>query len=349
MKRLGELLIEKELITPEQLDIALKRQKDSGGSLGLNIVELNFLDDIQLGEALALQTGTPCVHPQVLEKLSPDILECLPIHIIEFYKIVPFKLESRRRLHVAVFNPIDVQTLDEISQKSRYVIKPYICSERVLFRALYLHFHIYPPINQPMISSVPVTSANAPLSGGIIQTGELNKNGFVWINETDLLGKKTKELFLETTSDDQVLKIFVECLRFTCDKLAFLYYDKDKNNLWQDAVAFRDGKSGKPCGESVNKSQFWSRFLKNPGFFYTRLPRPGNEMGWVAKMLDMQYVNSLFIAPLEVSKETTGIAIGGSSDIAMIEDNMEKIKKLHLMAICALKIQTLRKYILDIH
>ena len=42
--RLGDLLIEKGLITPEQLDLVLAEQKENGGKLGELLVTMNMLD-----------------------------------------------------------------------------------------------------------------------------------------------------------------------------------------------------------------------------------------------------------------------------------------------------------------
>ena len=42
---LGKLLIEKGIITSEQLDVALKKQRETGGLLGAILLELGFVDE----------------------------------------------------------------------------------------------------------------------------------------------------------------------------------------------------------------------------------------------------------------------------------------------------------------
>jgi type IV pilus assembly protein PilB len=54
-KRLGEVLIEEDMITPEQLQLALDKQKQSGGTLGRVLVELEFLTEDTLYHFLAIQ------------------------------------------------------------------------------------------------------------------------------------------------------------------------------------------------------------------------------------------------------------------------------------------------------
>jgi type IV pilus assembly protein PilB len=54
-KRIGELLTEEGIISPEQLQQALDRQKDTSKSLGATLVELNFITEDALYNFLAIQ------------------------------------------------------------------------------------------------------------------------------------------------------------------------------------------------------------------------------------------------------------------------------------------------------
>ena len=52
---LGELLLENEEISQEQLNEALKIQKDEGGLIGIIIVNLGFISEQKLVKYLAKQ------------------------------------------------------------------------------------------------------------------------------------------------------------------------------------------------------------------------------------------------------------------------------------------------------
>ena len=52
---LGELLLENEEITQDQLDEALKIQKDEGGLIGIIMVNLGHISEQQLVKYLAMQ------------------------------------------------------------------------------------------------------------------------------------------------------------------------------------------------------------------------------------------------------------------------------------------------------
>ena len=57
--KLGELLLKEKLVTPEQLDEALKTQTVFGIKLGSSLVELGFITDEQLCSFLSRKLGVP--------------------------------------------------------------------------------------------------------------------------------------------------------------------------------------------------------------------------------------------------------------------------------------------------
>ncbi len=345
MKKLGEILVESGIITRAQLDAALRRQSQTGGRLGTNLVEMMLLDDVTLGQILSRQMRVPSVHPKVLESIDKRVLQALPINLVEYFVVCPFKLEGQR-LHVAMLDPVNIAMVDDLSHRSGYIIKPYICAESVLHRALSMHYQIPPPLRKNPQDDIALQDIIVHDNSGMIALDD--EGQFTLVDRSDILGEHTKSLFLEATTKTEIVGYFLQFLSYNCDKVAFLAYDKEKNYLWRDAKQFQAGKQGMACGDQVNRSRFWNRYLSRPGFFYTRLPRPGNEMSWAAPMLDMETVKALFLAPLSISKHVIGVAIGGSSVAMRIEDELETIKKIHLMAVSALKINEYKKIIENI-
>ena len=61
MARLGELLVQAGAITADQLQFALRYQKQHGGRLGTNLVELGFLSESALAKTLSAQLRLPAV------------------------------------------------------------------------------------------------------------------------------------------------------------------------------------------------------------------------------------------------------------------------------------------------
>ncbi|MBN2312299.1 MAG: Flp pilus assembly complex ATPase component TadA [Sedimentisphaerales bacterium] len=115
---LGELLIEREIVTAEQIETALAEQKDKGHRklLGELLVEMGYCTENQIVSALAHTYGVP--YAQVGPKIcDPKVLEILPREFLEEHVVLPlFKVHDM--LTVAVSEPTNVFLLDEIERIS---------------------------------------------------------------------------------------------------------------------------------------------------------------------------------------------------------------------------------------
>jgi MSHA biogenesis protein MshE len=60
--RLGEILVQQNLLTQEQLGLALAEQKRSGRKLGRVFVEQHYVTEEQISEALAKQLQIPYIN-----------------------------------------------------------------------------------------------------------------------------------------------------------------------------------------------------------------------------------------------------------------------------------------------
>ncbi len=115
-KPVGQILIDRKLITAEQIDEALKLQKSSGNRklLGEVIIELGFCTVAQVAEALACSYGVPFARlaPNLVD---PKITEVLPRDFLDSNVVIPlFKVDNV--LTVAVTEPSNVFLVEEIAQ-----------------------------------------------------------------------------------------------------------------------------------------------------------------------------------------------------------------------------------------
>ncbi len=116
-KRLGELLIDEGILTPDQLEIALLEQKTSGSKdpLGKILVRLGFVSE----EIIRDQLGRSLGHESIdLEHWVPDpkALAFIDQETARRLRIVPVAFdEQARQLVVAMHDVFDIVTLDRIS------------------------------------------------------------------------------------------------------------------------------------------------------------------------------------------------------------------------------------------
>ncbi|MCS6944681.1 MAG: ATPase, T2SS/T4P/T4SS family [Sutterellaceae bacterium] len=113
-KRLGDRLIERGLISPDQLRIALLEQQQRNVPLGETLVALGFLQEETLREVLADELGAESV---ALGALAPDsqALALLPREVARRYRVFPVSYDpSNRQLKVAIADLNDIVAMDAV-------------------------------------------------------------------------------------------------------------------------------------------------------------------------------------------------------------------------------------------
>ena len=86
---LKQILLNQGLITPDQLRVAQDEQKRQPRFLGEILVDLNFLESIQLQQALSQSTGLPYIDLNQIN-IDTHALSLLPLETLQEYQAVPF-------------------------------------------------------------------------------------------------------------------------------------------------------------------------------------------------------------------------------------------------------------------
>ena len=128
--RLGDLLIEEGLINQEQLDLALKIQKEINYSkkLGQILIDEGFVTQKDLLKVLSKQLGYEFVDLYG-EKIDFDKLARYPLQLLKNAKAIPFK-EDEDYIYIATADPLNYEAL-EILERSLGMkpIKVYLALE----------------------------------------------------------------------------------------------------------------------------------------------------------------------------------------------------------------------------
>lgn len=137
MPKLGEILVEKGVLSLEGLRSALEACRRHGGSLGSWLLRLGLVGEAKLLEALSEQTGRPSVTALELASAPKEIRSLIPLPYAKRHMVVPFA-RSGRNLDVAMINPNDLVMLDELASMTGMVIRPYVSTEPAISAALAL-------------------------------------------------------------------------------------------------------------------------------------------------------------------------------------------------------------------
>jgi type IV pilus assembly protein PilB len=135
-QRLGDLLVREKIITPEQLNTALKAQKESGGHtrLGSTLVQLGYVSDEEVTNFLSRQYGVPAINLQYFE-IDPSVVKLIPEETAKRYQILPLSRVGAA-LTIAMVDPTNVFAMDDIKFMTGFNIEPVVASEPAIAEAI---------------------------------------------------------------------------------------------------------------------------------------------------------------------------------------------------------------------
>jgi MshEN domain len=133
--KLGQALLDVGALTPAALNRALEVQRSSGGRLGTVLLEQGLISEQTLARALAKATGREYAHWEIVRATPGEIVSLLPPKIALRSVAVPFSRQGRV-LKVAMLDPNDLATEDEIGFVTGRRIEPCVMAEFRILEAL---------------------------------------------------------------------------------------------------------------------------------------------------------------------------------------------------------------------
>ena len=113
-RKLGDILVEQDIISPLELDEAVQRQRLTGDMLGRVLVSMGLCEEQDIVEALGVQAGMERVNLAQM-KIKDDVLRRIPPDVAKFYNVVPVR-EVNGILVVAMADPLNLNVLDDLAQ-----------------------------------------------------------------------------------------------------------------------------------------------------------------------------------------------------------------------------------------
>ncbi|MES0396484.1 MAG: ATPase, T2SS/T4P/T4SS family [Syntrophobacteria bacterium] len=134
-KKLGQILVEAGLISEDQLAQALEEQKKQKGKrLGRIIIEKEWAKNEDICQALSKQLNIPYVKLKELE-FSKEVIETIPRKQASRKLLFPYK-KTGRRLRLAMANPLDYTTINEIKFKTGLDVSVAVATEEDIRAAI---------------------------------------------------------------------------------------------------------------------------------------------------------------------------------------------------------------------
>ena len=123
--RLGDILVEYDYITQEQLEDALAQQKEKGKLLGEMLIELNYITEEDMMRALQTQLGLDFVDLRTYE-IDEKVLHMVGEKLVRQYKLLPIAISKTAAnvLIVAMSDPMNIFAMDDLSIVTGMQVEP---------------------------------------------------------------------------------------------------------------------------------------------------------------------------------------------------------------------------------
>ena len=138
-KKLGEILIQAGVLDEMKLRAALGQQQQWGGPLGKILIDMKFVTEEALVQALSRQLNFPAVNLEGRE-ISPRALELVTVETCEQHQLIPLAIDGKF-LDVAMADPTNLSIIDELRIKTRLNVRAYLAGPRTIDRAIQEHYH----------------------------------------------------------------------------------------------------------------------------------------------------------------------------------------------------------------
>jgi len=123
-KRLGEILVDQGLLTPDQLSEALAEKKKTGELLGQVLIRKGAVSEADIARAQAIQFSVPYL-PASAYDVNPEVAALFPLDFLQKNQFAPVDIFGKV-LVVAVSMPLDSEVLGQIEKSTGRTLQIYV-------------------------------------------------------------------------------------------------------------------------------------------------------------------------------------------------------------------------------
>ncbi len=116
-KLLGQVLKEMNVVSEYDIQQTIREQKEKGGTLGKLLVDKGLVTQDDLHVALGVQSGMERVDLDQID-IGSEVIELVPANFAENYGVIPVAFDGST-LQVALLDPFNIQVLDDL----KFIVK----------------------------------------------------------------------------------------------------------------------------------------------------------------------------------------------------------------------------------
>jgi len=133
-KKIGEVLLERGVVTQKELERALAQQRERGGLMGQILIELGFVTEEEIALALTAQYGFPYL-PLDNYEIDLGLADILPEETARQYCLIAID-RIGNALTLAMADPSNVQAIEAIEMMTKCVVQTFVSTPSDIVKAI---------------------------------------------------------------------------------------------------------------------------------------------------------------------------------------------------------------------
>jgi len=146
--RIGELLVQKNFLSQDQLERAKEETRVSGNRLGLELTKLGYIKEDDLAEVISNQYGVPSIALDDFA-IDPEVIKLIPEDVAMKHTILPVN-RAGSTLIVAMSDPSNIFAIDDVKFLTGYDIEVVVSAEESIQRAIVKYYDSSASIDEVM-------------------------------------------------------------------------------------------------------------------------------------------------------------------------------------------------------
>ncbi len=132
--RIGELLVQKALLSEEQLQRAKQEAESTGTRVGYQMTKLGFIEEAELAEAVSNQYGVPMITLDDFQ-VDSEVIALVPEDVAQKHTILPVN-RAGSTLIIATSDPSNIFAMDDVKFLTGYNVEVVVAAEESIRRAI---------------------------------------------------------------------------------------------------------------------------------------------------------------------------------------------------------------------
>ncbi len=133
---LGEILIQKNMVSARKINQALQIQAGGNKRLGQILIHMRAITEEQLFDALSDQYGIPIAVLNRKLRIPKEVKTILPRYLCKKYCVFPFEKANDHVLKIAMVNPLDQAARTDIEAFTGMLVRPYLTREKEILKMI---------------------------------------------------------------------------------------------------------------------------------------------------------------------------------------------------------------------